>query len=47
MAHHIRIDGLGIWFEDNHQHALVWGGVEPVPLVPLNWTYFATETFPC
>jgi len=33
--------------EDDHRHALVHGGVEPAEVVPLDWTYFATETFPC
>jgi hypothetical protein len=32
--------------EDDHRHVLIYGGVEPAEVVPLDWTYFATETFP-
>jgi hypothetical protein len=31
---------------DGHAHVLVYGGVEPGEVVPRDWTYFATETFP-
>jgi len=42
----IRIDGLGLVLEDDHQHALVYGGVEPPALWSLNPAYLATLTFP-
>jgi hypothetical protein len=36
-----------LYIDDCHEHALVYGGVEPPEMVPLDWMYFAIETFPC
>jgi hypothetical protein len=32
---------------DGHEHVGIYDGVEPAEVVPLDWTYFVTETFPC